>query len=177
MTVLVHLSNDGWPVGSGPVRSRVVRSWSRDNNWSWGVWLDWSGAIGGSWGIDGLTRVLNISDVTSVGIRGVGDSLKATIGKSNVVFSLGGITVAGLRSSKVGTTVAVIDSIGVVICWGDIGVNWSRSIGWDWDRGRSISGGRGGDGVLRSSSGNSHKSKQSNKALKEKILFVEFQFS
>jgi hypothetical protein len=161
MTVLVHLSNDGWPVGSGPVRSRPVGSWGNNGNWSWAISWGWG------WGVDGLTRVLNISNVTSVGIRGVGDSLKATIGKSNVVFSLGGIAIAGLRSSKVGTTVAVIDSIGVVVCWGNIRVNWGRSVGWDWDRGRSISWGRGRDGVLRSSSGNSHKSKQSNKALEK----------
>jgi len=171
MTVLVHLSNDGWPVGSGPVRSRPVGSWGNNGNWSWAISWGWG------WGVDGLTRVLNISNVTSVGIRGVGDSLKATIGKGNVVFSLGGIAIAGLRSSKVGTAVSIGDSVVVVVGWDSVWVGRLSTIGWgrgiNW--GRSI--GRSRDSVLRSSGSNSHKSKQSNKALKEKILFVDFQSS
>jgi hypothetical protein len=168
-----RLGNDGWPV-----RSRAVRSWGRDNNWGRSVGLDGGRgisrgrSISWGWGIDGLTGVLDIGDVTSVGIRGVGHSLDAAIGKSNVVFSLGGIAVAGLRGSKVGTAVSVIDTIGVVVCWGDIRVdggrsisrNWGRSVGRNW--GRSVGWGRDRDSVLRSSGGGSHKSKQGNKALK-----------
>ena len=181
--MLVNLGNDGWSIGSWPVGSG-----SRDNNWGRTVGPDWSWAVSWGRGIDGLSRVLDISDVASVGISSVGNSLEATIGKSNVVFSLGVIAVAGLRGSKVGTAVAVIDSIGVVVCWGDIRVDWGRSVSWDgsraisrsWgnDGGRAISGSRGKDGgwaiswsrdretILRSSSGSSHKSEQSNKALK-----------
>ena len=101
--MLVHLGNDGWPVGCWPVGSnngsRSV-SWS-GNNGSRGVSRsrdNWCGCISWSrcWSIDWFTGVLNIGDVASVGIRGVGDSLEATIRKSNVVFSLGGIAIAGL---------------------------------------------------------------------------------
>jgi hypothetical protein len=94
---LVHLNNDGWPVGSWPVRSRcwAVRSRGRHNNWSWGIG-SWGWGISWGWGVDGLSGVLDISNVSSVGIRGVGNSLETTIGKGNVVFSLGGISVAGL---------------------------------------------------------------------------------
>ena len=180
---MLNLGNDGWSIGSWPVGSG-----SRDNNWGRTVGPDWSGSVSWGRGIDRLSRVLDISNVTSVGISSVGNSLEATIGKSNVVFSLGVIAVAGLRGSKVGTAVAVIDSIGVVVCWGDIGVDWGRSVSWDgsraisrsWgnDGGSAVSGSRGQDGgwaiswsrdretVLRSSSGSSHKSEQSNKALK-----------
>jgi hypothetical protein len=165
---LVHLNNDGWPVGSWPVRSRcwAVRSRGRHNNWSWGIG-SWGWGISWGWGVDGLSGVLDISNVSSVGIRGVGNSLETTIGKGNVVFSLGGISVAVLRSTEVSTAVSVIDSIGVVVCWGNIGVNWGRSV----SGGRCVSRGRGIDGcwgILGSSTGNSHKGKQSNKALKVK---------
>ena len=153
-----NLTNDGWSVGSrgrSIGRSRCIGG---------------SRGIGWSWSIGSFTTVLDISNVASVGIRGVGHSLEATIRKSNMVLTLSGIAIAGLRGSKVGTTVAVIDSIGVVVCWGNIRVdwsrsvsgNWSRSICWDWSRGI----GRGGDGILRNSSSSSHQSKQSNEALK-----------
>jgi hypothetical protein len=102
-----------------------------------------------------------------------------------MVLTLSGIAIAGLRGSKVGTTVAVIDSVGVVICWGNIRVDWSRSIGrnwsgsicrnWSrgicWNRSRGI--GRSRDGILRGSSNSSHQSKQSNEALK-KLNVVKF---
>ena len=89
--MLLYLGKDGWSIGSWPVGSRC-----RDNNWSWAVGPHWSWGIGGGWSIDWLTGVLNIGNVTGIGIRCVGDSLEATIRKSNVVFSLGGIAIAGL---------------------------------------------------------------------------------
>ena len=169
--MLAHLGKDGWPVGSWPVGSR-----GRDNNWSRSIGPDWGRSIGWGRGVDGLSRVLDISNVTSVGISSVGNSLEATIGKVNVVFSLGGIAVAGLRGSKVGTAVSVIDSIGVVVCWGNIRVDWGRAVGRDWDRGRAISRSWGNDGswgrgsVLRGSSSGSQDGEQSNKALEKNIV-------
>jgi hypothetical protein len=62
----------------------------------------------------------------------------------------------------------IIDTVGVVICWGNISINWGRSISWS----RCIGWGRSIDGcwgILGSSRGNGHKGKQSNKALKEKM--------
>ncbi len=44
------------------------------------------------------------------------------MGKNNMVLTLGGIAITGLRGSNVGTTVAVVDFVGVVICWGKIRV-------------------------------------------------------
>jgi hypothetical protein len=78
-------------VWSWPIRSWAIRS--RHNNWSWSI-RSWG--ISWSWGIDGLSRVLNISNVPSVGISSVGNGLETTIGKRNMIFSLGGISVAGL---------------------------------------------------------------------------------
>ncbi len=77
-------------------------------NWSRGICLVMS--------IGSFTTLLDISNVASVGIRGVGHSLKVTIGKNNMVLTLGGIAIAGLRGSNAGTTIAIIDSIAVVIC-------------------------------------------------------------
>ena len=81
--MLVNLGNDGWSTGSWPVGSG-----SRDNNWGRTIGPDWSGSVSWGRGIDGLSRVLDISNVTSVGISSGGNSLEATIGKSNVVRSL-----------------------------------------------------------------------------------------
>ena len=69
------------------------------------------------------------------------------------------IPVAVLVGSKVHTVVVISNSVLVVVGWGDISVDWGRSISWGWgiDRGR---------GILRSSRGNSQESRQSNKALK-----------
>jgi len=83
-----------------------------------------------------------------------------------VVLSTGVVAIAGLRGSKVGTAVSVIDSIGVVVCWGDIRVDWGRAVSWDWDGSRGIGWGRGRNSVLGSSNGS--QSKESNKGL-EKI--------
>jgi hypothetical protein len=78
-------------VWSWPIRSWAIRS--RHNNWSWSI-RSWG--ISWGWGIDGLSRVLNISNVSSVGISSVGNGLETTIRKRNMIFSLGGISVAGL---------------------------------------------------------------------------------
>ena len=137
----------------------------------------WGRPISRGRGIDSLTSVLDISNVASVGISSVGHGLETAIGKSNVVFSLGGIAVAGLRGSKVGTAVSVIDSIGVVVCWGYIRVDRGGTISGDWDwswavsRSRSHNWSRGNNwsrgwgNVLRGSSSGSQDGEESNKAL------------
>jgi hypothetical protein len=79
--------------GSGGVSA----DWSVD--WSWGI--SGSGGVCGSWSIsgsrgsigDGGTLVLNISNISGVGIKNVvGDNLGAAIGESNTVSSVGGIS-------------------------------------------------------------------------------------
>jgi hypothetical protein len=76
--LLNNLSNDGrpvggWSVGCWAVWGRSIRSRCRHNNWSWSISWGWS--IGWGRGISGLSRVFDISNVSSVGIRGVGNSL------------------------------------------------------------------------------------------------------
>jgi hypothetical protein len=160
----------GWAMGEG---SKMKRSSNSKGGWSddWSVnrgsnndWLDWSWAVGGSRGrgIDSLTSVLDISDV-AIAVSSVGDSLGATIGKSNMVLSVGVVSISGLRGSKVSTAVSISDSIVVVVGWDSVGVGGLSTVSWGW----GISWSRGG--VLGSSSGNGHKSEQSNKALKGKI--------
>jgi hypothetical protein len=93
------------------------------------------------------------------------------------------LPIAVLIGSKVHTMIIISNSIGVVICWRNIGVNWSSSISWwgsrginrswwrcwlvdwCWGRGWSVDGWWGW-GILRSSRGQSQEGKQSNKALK-----------
>ena len=74
------------------------------------------GSLVGSRSIVGGARVLDISDITGVLIgHGVGHSLDATVGKGNVVLSLGGVAIAGLLLAKVGTRVVVLDGVSVLI--------------------------------------------------------------
>ena len=136
-------------------------NWSRDSNWSRGNSdsTDWSWAVGRGRGIDGLTRVLDVSNVT-IGISGVGDSLETAIGKGNVVLSVGVVSIASLRGTKVSSAQGISNSVVVVVGRDSVGVD---GLGNDW----AIAWGR--SSVLGSSSGNSHKSKQSNKALENKI--------
>ena len=61
--------------------------------------------------------------------------------------------------------VVISNSIGVVIGWWDISVNWGRPIGWGRGVGRGRGVSRGWDSVL--GRGDSQKSRNSNKALKE----------
>jgi hypothetical protein len=115
-----------------------------------------------------LSLILDISYISRLGIKNiVGDNLGATIREGNTVFSIGGVTISVLIGSKVSTTVSIIDSIAIIICWWNISINgsWaigrSWSIGWNWgicwswgiDRFRSI---------LGSSTGHSQKSRNSN---------------
>ena len=76
------------------------------------------------------------------------------------------LPVAVLVGSEVDSFVVISNGVGVVVCWWDIGVNRGGSISW----GRCVSRGRcvcWGRCVLGSSRGDSHKSEQSNKALKK----------
>jgi hypothetical protein len=181
------LGKDGSPIRSWAVRSRAVwswsvrswgrpvngcwgiRSWGCNNNWGWGI-RSWSWGI--SWGssIDGLSRVFDISNI-AIAISSVGDSLETTIGKVDMVFSVGVVTFTGLTGSKVGSTVSISNTIIVVVGWDSVRVGGLSTISWGWsiDWGWCINRGRC---VYRSrcilSRGSSHKSKQSNKGLKRK---------
>jgi hypothetical protein len=145
-----------WAVRSRPVRSWPVRSWGRsvdgcwgiwswgsNNNWGWGI-RSWSWGI--SWGrcVGGLSRIFDISNI-AIAISSVGDSLETTIGKVDVVFSVGVVTFTSLAGSKVGSTVCVRHSIVVVVGWDGVRVGRLSTISWGWSiyRCRCINRGRG----------------------------------
>ena len=114
-------------------------------------------------GRGGRVHDIVFSNISRVGISNVvGDSLDATVGKGNTVLAVGGISVAVLIGGKVESGVVVVDSIVVVVCWGDISVDWGWGISWGW----SVCWG-GGWGVLRGSSGHGDDGEQSNEALEK----------
>jgi hypothetical protein len=173
------VGSGSWAVGSWGRDNNgcwAVRSWGRDNNWCWGI-RSWCWGI--SWGrcVDGLSRVRDISDVARVGIGNiVGDGLDAAIGKSNTVSTVGGVAVSVLIGRKVNSTVLVINSISVVVCWRNISVDGGGAIsgsrGISWSRGWGVLGGGGGHG---------HDGEESNKALEkgrnENIIKIESNFN
>ena len=64
----------------------------------------------------GFSRVLHISDVSTISvIHTVSDSLDATIGQSNVVFTGSSVSIAVLRLTELGSTVVIGDSVVVVV--------------------------------------------------------------
>ena len=100
----------------------------------------------------GLSRVLDISDIARMFIsHRVGYSLEATIGKSDMIFTLSGVTVTRLVGAKVGPGILVTDSIGVlVVDWGVIvmrlGGVVGGAMGGGMGRGAVDRSGRGGGG-------------------------------
>ena len=106
------------------------------------------GSLVGSRSIVGGARVLDISDITGVLIgHGVGHSLDASVGKGNMVLSLGGVAIAGLLLAKVGTRVVVLDGVGVLV-GGRLGVVTAMVGATGVGRhagGHSDEGGEGGD--------------------------------
>ena len=130
-----------WGWGSLVDWSRLVDWGSLDNNWSslvdwswsslvdwgslhynWGSFVDWSSLVGWSrfisWGsiISSLTRVRNISHISTVGISNiVGDSLGPAIREGYRVGSTGSISISVLSSLEVGSRVVISNSIVVGI--------------------------------------------------------------
>ena len=84
----------------------MIRSWGRVVR-SWVVWGWVRGSLirfGFVFGVDGFSRVRNISDVTTISIIDmVGDSLDSTIGKSNIVRSRGSISITSFAGTKGGS--------------------------------------------------------------------------
>merc|ERR1711881_201087 len=103
-------------------------------------WLGWV-----IWLIVSLALVLDVGDVAGVSVSHVvGDNLGAAIGKGNTVFTMSGITIAGLILGKVSARVVVGDSILVavdswaIIGWLLVAVDRGRVVGsglvdhWGW---------------------------------------------
>lgn len=160
--------------GSWKGKWKWSSNWERssDGEWGWGgngdggSDADWSWAIGWGWGsIDGFSGVLDVGDVAGVSVGGVSHSLDTTVGKVDVVLAAGAVAIARLRGPEVGSAQAVGDAVGVVVCWGDISVDWDSDWGWavGWSWGNDSWG-----GVLGSSLDSGEKGEQSNKALKQK---------
>uniref|UniRef100_A0A0K2UE62 Uncharacterized protein n=1 Tax=Lepeophtheirus salmonis TaxID=72036 RepID=A0A0K2UE62_LEPSM len=119
-------------------RSRLVRRWCMV------VWL-----------VFGLSRVGNVSNIARVSISNVvGHSLDATVGKGNRVLSLGGVSITGLISSKVESSIFITDTILVLVYSGFFLIGRSRMI---WSRGWVVW--SWSVGISRSRHGNSQKSR------------------
>ena len=140
-----------------PVWSRGGSVWGRGwhNNWGWGIWSR-GRFVSRDWRVDRLSSVFDISNVSSIMVGSIGNSLNATIRKVDVVLSIGVVSIAVLIGSKIDTSIVVIDSISIVICWGHIRVDGSWGIDWGWSVGRSWGISWGNDIV---SSDSSHKCK------------------
>ncbi len=139
----VHLSMVGSRVVRG--RSRVVRSRS--------IRL---GRVGRGRGVLGLTRVLDVSNISTISIvNTVGHSLDPAVGKGHVVFTGSGIAVSGLVGAKLGPGVVVGNGVGIVVCWGHVSVGGSGGVGGRVVRGRRAGGGSNGSGHEGSNSNES----------------------
>ena len=80
--------------------------------------VDGSGVSGGGSEFS-FTRVLHISDVSSIAIHTISYGLNATIRQSNVIFTISGVSVAVFRLTEVGSTVIVGDTVVVSVHgWG-----------------------------------------------------------
>ena len=117
--------------------------------------------VGRGRGVFGFTRVLDISDVSTISIINlVSDSLDSAIRKGNSVASRGSISITSFGLAKVHSRVVILGSIGIVVDRGSIRV----------DRGRvTISGGRERGRWGGHSSGN--KGSKSNNGLKQIIHY------
>ena len=71
----------------------------------------------------GFTRfatVCDISNITTITINSVSHSLDSTIWKSNMVLTIGTITIAMFIGTKIKTRVFIFDDIGIFIICGSI---------------------------------------------------------
>ena len=66
-------------------------------------------------GVFGLSGVMDLGDVSTVAINGVGDGLSATIGQQNIVGSGDDFTVAALLVAEVVVGVVIDDLVGEVV--------------------------------------------------------------
>jgi hypothetical protein len=126
-----------------------------------------------------VSRVGHISNIARVGIgNGVLDSLEATVGKLDMVFTIGGVTITGLALAKLDILVIGvlgINAIGIIVLgrsrlisglmirlgvigWCRVGLN--RGVNW------GVNGGVNGVRGTVIGDGNGHEGKEGNKNLK-----------
>merc|ERR1712106_814142 len=65
----------------------------------------------------------------------VGDSLCPPIGQSHLVSSISIVTITLLMGIEVGGGVVVLDSVGVLVHWGEVRVDRLSGVGWGSGRG------------------------------------------
>ena len=113
----------------GPDRSWQERSCS---------WQDWSNrnSVGRGWCVSGnvFVDVLDVGDVTGDVVGDVvGDDLSSAVGKVDVVFAVGRVTVSGLLVPEVGSAMEGVnlDSVVELVDWRCVGVDRSGGI-WNW---------------------------------------------
>ena len=75
--------------------------------------------------------------------RHVGDSLCPAIGQSHLVSSIGIVTITLLMGIEVGGGVVVLDSVGVLVHWGEVGVGGLSGVGGGSGRGSAGTGQEG----------------------------------
>ena len=100
-----------------------------------------SGRLVGS--VLGFTRVLDIGDVSTISvIHTVSHGLDSAVGKSHVVFTVGGITITSFVGTEIGSGVIISNGVSVIVSGGYISVCWGSWVVWGW----GIRGSRGGKG-------------------------------
>merc|ERR1712123_278542 len=73
-----------------------------------------------------------IGHISNISFRSghVGDSLCSAIGQSHLVSSISIVTITLLMGIEVGGRVVVLDSVGVLVHWGEVGVGGLSGVGW-----------------------------------------------
>ena len=87
---------------------------------SWSSFVSWSWFISWSWIVFGFTFISNISYVSVISIDRVGNSLYTTVGKLNVIATVGVVSISLFILTKVNVSVMTIFSfysIGVIVSW------------------------------------------------------------
>merc|ERR1711892_1182434 len=75
--------------------------------------------------------------------RHVGDSLCSAIGQSHLVSTISIVTITLLMGIEVGGGVVVLDSVGVLVHWGEVGVGGLCGVGGGSSRGSAGTGQEG----------------------------------
>merc|ERR1711892_953857 len=86
-----------------------------------------------------------IGHISNISFRSgdVGDSLCSAIGQSHLVSSISIVTITLLMGIEVGGGVVVLDSVGVLVHWGEVRVDRLSGVGWGSGRGSAGTGQKG----------------------------------
>ena len=79
--------------------------------------------------VGSFSFISHISDI-AIGASTVGNNLDTTIGKVDTVFSSSVIVITALLLAENGSVVGIVDTIFVVVHWGEDGLSWGIAGGW-----------------------------------------------